>query len=57
MFGKVHLKSIIHEYHEQPVSVMIDAVIDAAADFRGTAPRQDDVTLVVIKFQEFLIKF
>ena len=52
MFGRERLTQIIRENHRQPASVILDAVIAAVDDYRGTAPRQDDMTLVVVKFPE-----
>jgi predicted ATPase/serine phosphatase RsbU (regulator of sigma subunit) len=50
MFGKQRLKDVIRRNAKFSAEGMRQAVVDAVTDFRGRAPQQDDVTLVVIKF-------
>lgn len=49
MFGKERLGKIIMENIEKPARSILTAVIEAIDHFSGSAGREDDVTLVIIK--------
>jgi sigma-B regulation protein RsbU (phosphoserine phosphatase) len=49
MFGKDRIKEVIRRNADLDADGIHRAVIDAVEDFRGKAPREDDVTLVVVK--------
>ena len=48
-FGKRRLKEIIRQHKNKSSEEIVQAITDALADHRETAPQQDDVTMVVIK--------
>ena len=48
-FGKKRLREIIRQYKNESSEEIVQAITDALADHRKTAPQQDDVTMVVIK--------
>jgi sigma-B regulation protein RsbU (phosphoserine phosphatase) len=48
-FGKKRLKEIIRRQKNKSSEEIVQAITDALADHRQTAPQQDDVTMVVIK--------
>ena len=48
-FGKKRLREIIRQHKNRSSEEIVQAVTDALADHRETAPQQDDVTMVVIK--------
>ena len=48
-FGKFRLRQIIRQHRRFSALEILNAIISALSDFRGTAPRNDDVTLVVAK--------
>jgi serine phosphatase RsbU (regulator of sigma subunit) len=50
MFGRDRLKEIIRRYADLGAEGIRLAVIDAVGAFRGKAPQEDDITLVVLKF-------
>ncbi len=50
MFGKDRIKEVIRRNAGLDAEGIHTAMLDAVEDFRGKAPREDDVTLVVIKF-------
>ena len=50
MFGRNRLKKIIRRYADLGAEGIRLAVIDAVGAFRGKAPQEDDITLVVLKF-------
>ena len=50
MFGKERLKAILQEHHERSAEQITEAVTAGLEAFCGTARPQDDITLVVIKF-------
>jgi phosphoserine phosphatase RsbU/P len=49
MFNKQKVKSIIKKHSNNSANQILDAIINALSDFRGTQTQDDDVTLVVIK--------
>ena len=49
MFGQRRLRDIIRRHADAPAKTIRDAVIDTLQEFRGNAPQEDDVTLVVVK--------
>lgn len=49
MFGKDKLRNIIRQHAGQSADTIKSAVIGALSEFQGKAPREDDVTLVVVK--------
>ena len=48
-FGKFRLRQIIRQHSQFSAREILDAIINALNEFRGTAPQNDDVTLVVVK--------
>ena len=48
-FGKNRLKEIIRQYKDNSSEEIVQAITDALAQHRQTAPQQDDITMVVIK--------
>ena len=50
MFGKEKIKEVIRQNADLDADGIRRAMLDAVEDFRGKAPREDDVTLVVIKY-------
>jgi sigma-B regulation protein RsbU (phosphoserine phosphatase) len=49
MFGKKPLREIIRRHKDKTSQEIVQAITDALAHFRQTAPQQDDITMVVIK--------
>jgi serine phosphatase RsbU (regulator of sigma subunit) len=43
------LRDIIRRQADAPAKTIRDAVVDTLQEFRGNAPQEDDVTLVVVK--------
>jgi sigma-B regulation protein RsbU (phosphoserine phosphatase) len=50
MFGKKRFKKIIAEKASLGAEGILESIIAAVATFRGDAPQNDDITLVVIKY-------
>ena len=48
-FGKERLKEIIRQHKNKSSEEIVQAIKEALAIHRETAPQQDDVTMVVIK--------
>ena len=48
-FGKKRLREIIREQKNKSSEAIVQAITEALAIHRDTAPQQDDVTMVVIK--------
>ena len=48
-FGNERLQTVIRDHYRKPAKDILQAVFDALANFRHTAERKDDETLVVIK--------
>lgn len=48
-FGKFRLRQIIRQHCQFSAQEILDSIIEALNKFRGTAPQNDDVTLVVAK--------
>jgi len=49
MYGKERLKEVLSAHHHLPAEAIVRAVLADVEAFRGASPRQDDVTLVVLK--------
>jgi sigma-B regulation protein RsbU (phosphoserine phosphatase) len=49
MFGQERLRDIISRHADDSAKTIRDTVIDTLENFRGVAPQEDDVTLVVVK--------
>jgi len=49
MFGQERLRDIIRQHADASAKAIRDTVISTIQDFRGNAPQEDDVTLVVVK--------
>lgn len=49
MFGKDRLREIIHENADRSASEMIEAIKSGLFDFMAGAPREDDITMLVVK--------
>ncbi len=52
MFGKKRLRQTIRQNADKPAADIMNAVTAALDDFCAGRPLEDDVTLVVVKFQE-----
>jgi sigma-B regulation protein RsbU (phosphoserine phosphatase) len=48
-FGKKRLREIIRKHKHQTSQEIVDAIAEALANHRQTAPQQDDITMVVVK--------
>lgn len=48
-FGKFRLRKIIREHSQFPSEDILNAIVSGLERFRGEAPQNDDVTLVVVK--------
>jgi sigma-B regulation protein RsbU (phosphoserine phosphatase) len=48
-FGKERLREIVRRTHLRPAQELVASITDAVDRFRQEVPRQDDITLVVIK--------
>ena len=53
MFGKARFKDIIKTHADLPAKEIIESVITALDEFSLPLQREDDVTLVIVKVQEF----
>ena len=51
MFGRDRLKEVIRENADLGAEGIRSAIIEAVTTFRGKAPQEDDITLVVLKFR------
>lgn len=49
MFGKERLRELIRVRQNASAREILQTITDALTEFRGTAPQQDDITLVVVK--------
>jgi phosphoserine phosphatase RsbU/P len=49
MFKKQRVKTVIREHSSNSASRILDSIISALSDFRGTQLQDDDITLIVIK--------
>ena len=49
MFGMNRLRDIISTNAAEPAKIIQDSVIQTLHSFRGSAPQEDDITLVVLK--------
>jgi sigma-B regulation protein RsbU (phosphoserine phosphatase) len=49
MFGKERFREIVRRIHSRTAQELVEAITDAVDGFRQDEPRQDDITLVVIK--------
>jgi sigma-B regulation protein RsbU (phosphoserine phosphatase) len=48
-FGKFRLRQIIRQHSEFSALEILNAILNALKEFRGAAPQDDDVTIVVVK--------
>jgi len=48
-FGVPRLRELLRANHEKSAAAMVETICAALAAFRGTAPQEDDVTLVILK--------
>jgi sigma-B regulation protein RsbU (phosphoserine phosphatase) len=48
-FGKFRLRQIIRQHSQFSAQEILNAILNALNEFRGSAPQNDDVTLVVVK--------
>lgn len=48
-FGRFRLRQIIRQHSQFSAQEILNAILNALKEFRGTAPQNDDVTLVVVK--------
>lgn len=49
MFGQGRLRDIIQQNSQSSADTILSAVIESLQEFKGEAPQEDDVTLVIIK--------
>lgn len=49
MFGLDRLQKVIRDHATESAESIQNAIIDTLSDFRGNAPQEDDITLVVIR--------
>jgi serine phosphatase RsbU (regulator of sigma subunit) len=49
MFGENALRDLIRKHHARPAAEIVERITKALSDHRRTAPRMDDVTMVVVK--------
>ena len=49
MFGLDRLRRIISKNATMTAETMQDTIVDRLRDFRGSAPQEDDITLVIVK--------
>ena len=49
MFGKTRLAALIREHASYSSEILIQAIMTALKDFRGSPRQEDDVTLAVVK--------
>jgi sigma-B regulation protein RsbU (phosphoserine phosphatase) len=52
MFGKTRLADLIREHASYSSERLIQAIMTALKDFRGSAKQEDDITLAVVKIVE-----
>lgn len=52
MYGKARLKDVIRRNGRKSARDILEAILDDWRGFRGQAPQQDDLTLVVVTFPE-----
>jgi len=52
MFGRQRFMDVVRRRRHLPAAGIRDAILQAIGDFRGSTAREDDVTLMVIKFDE-----
>jgi sigma-B regulation protein RsbU (phosphoserine phosphatase) len=48
-FGARRVCEIVREHRDQTARSIVDAIFDAASEFRGHAPQDDDMTAVAVK--------
>jgi serine phosphatase RsbU (regulator of sigma subunit) len=48
-FGEARFIDVLQRHREEPAQAIVEAVTKALAEFAGTAPQADDITLVVCK--------
>jgi len=53
MFGKDRFREIIRQNAHRPAQKITDAVFDAVSAFRQSVKQEDDITLVIIKIEEY----
>ena len=53
MFGKKRFRDVVRSQARQPAAGILQAVIAAIDDFCHPLPKEDDVTLVVIKVENY----
>lgn len=49
MFGRERLRELIRQHAAEPAEAIQKVIIDTLQAFRGDAPQEDDITLVVVK--------
>ncbi|KPJ77460.1 MAG: hypothetical protein AMJ54_08035 [Deltaproteobacteria bacterium SG8_13] len=51
MFGRQRLHAIVRSNSTAPAEAIQRTIVDRLIEFRGSAPQEDDITLVVVKLQ------
>ena len=54
MFGKNRLQDLVRAHSGEPAGTLVETVISALEEFRGSVRQEDDVTLVIIKVKKKL---
>jgi sigma-B regulation protein RsbU (phosphoserine phosphatase) len=49
MFGRERLQKVIRKHADESSQVILDSIMKSLHAFQGSAPQEDDITLVVIK--------
>ena len=52
MFGKQRFKAVVHRHAQAPARELVEQVMVAVKQFRGSDTVEDDVTLVVLKIEQ-----
>jgi phosphoserine phosphatase RsbU/P len=48
-FGETRVANLIRANCQQPPKVLVALLLEAVAEFAGTAPQEDDITMVIVK--------
>ncbi|MHC4952948.1 MAG: SpoIIE family protein phosphatase [Planctomycetota bacterium] len=48
-FGKTRLRALLSDHHAKSAQEIVEIVLDRVEGFRGDLPRQDDITIVVVR--------
>jgi phosphoserine phosphatase len=48
-FGEDRVAGVFRDYHHLPMAELTEKLINAVREFAGTAPQEDDITLVLVR--------